>query len=56
MGTGERTVPLVVDVLDMLPHLTGDEVERVYHALPVTAGAWDPHYLGPRRHTAAGGT
>ena len=53
MGTGERTVPLVDDVLELLPHLTGDEVAKVYDALPATATAWDDHYLGPRRHNLA---
>lgn len=54
MGTGERTVPLVDDVLALLPHLTGDEVAKVYDALPATAGAWEPHYAGPRRYSLSG--
>ena len=37
---GERTVPLVDDVLELLPHLTGDEVRRVAEAMPRVAGEW----------------
>ena len=40
MGTGERTVPLVDDVLALLPHLTGDDLRRVAEAMPRVAGAW----------------
>lgn len=38
---GERTVALVDDVLEMLPHLTGDELRRVAEAMPRVAGEWD---------------
>lgn len=37
---GERTVPLVDDVLELLPHLTGDELRRVAEAMPRVAGEW----------------
>ncbi len=44
---GERTVPLVDDVLALLPHLTGDDLRRVAEAMPRVAGEWldDPEWL-----------
>lgn len=47
MSDEEIGVAVVDVVLSALPHLTGDEVERVYVALPATAMAWDDHHLGP---------
>ena len=41
MGTGDRTVPLVDDVLALLPHLTGDDLRRVAEAMPRVAGEWE---------------
>lgn len=37
----DRTTALVDDVLDMLPHLTGDELRRVAEAMPRVAGEWE---------------